>query len=273
MLLLCAGLVLDAEDLGGGGGGGGGGERGGRLIVRKSDGSDCLRWKFTAPSNSADECSAVRVPRRSDGSLCCSIVLAAEPEPEAGAGAGAAEAEEPAEEPAEEYYDDSEFVTTRGSNKYREAAPIDAPSDTAGSSIQPNSSPSPSPVSAPAEDPADEEYDDSEFASTMGSGSSSSKQPAPIAPIAAADGALDPHPQPQPAVEEEEPLLSPAYEDDYNNDFVSPEPSPTKMSAVGFTKGAAAGSFLPSIPSCPTFLTPPTHPIPPSIAPHRTAPQ
>ena len=229
MLLLCAGLVLDAEDLGGGGG---------RLIVRKSDGSDCLRWKFTAPSNSADECSAIRVPRCSDGSLCCSIVLAAEPEP--GAGAGAAEEEEEEEAP-EEYYDDSEFVTTRGSNKYREAAPIDAPSDTEGSSIQPNSSPSP--VSAPAEDPADEEYDDSEFANTMGSGGSgSSKQPAAAA-IAAADGALDPHPhpQPQPAVEVEEPLLSPAYEDDYNNDFVSPEPSPTKMSAVGFTKGAAAG--------------------------------
>ena len=266
--------MLDAEDLGGGGGGGGGGERGGRLIVRKSDGSDCLRWKFTAPSNSADECSAIRVPRRSDGSLCCSIVLAAEPEPEpeAEARAGAAEEEEEEEEePAEEYYDDSEFVTTRGSNKYREAAPIDEPSDIAGSSIRPNSSPSPSrsPVSAPAEDPADEEYDDSEFANTMGSGSGSSKQPAaaPIAPIAAADGALDPHPYPQPAVEEEEPLLFPAYEDDYNNDFVSPEPSPTKMSAVGFTKGAAAGSFLPSIPSCPTFLTPPTHP---SL--HRTAP-
>ena len=269
MLLLCAGLVLDAEDLGGGGGG----ERGGRLIVRKSDGSDCLRWKFTAPSNSADECSAIRVPRRSDGSLCCSIVLAAEPEPEpeaeARAGAAQEEEEEEEEEPAEEYYDDSEFVTTRGSNKYREAAPIDEPSDIAGSSIRPNSSPSPSrsPVSAPAEDPADEEYDDSEFANTMGSGSSSQQPAAAAAPIAAADGALDPHPYPQPAVEEEEPLLFPAYEDDYNNDFVSPEPSPTKMSAVGFTKGAAAGSFLPSIPSCPTFLTPPTHP-----SFHRTAP-
>jgi hypothetical protein len=81
--------------------------------------------------------------------------------------AAAAASKAAVEEPVDEYYDESEFVTTIGDNKYRVAAPIDvAPSDHEDVvSIETVEVVNAAPVETEVatEEPADEYYDDSEF--------------------------------------------------------------------------------------------------------------
>ena len=143
------------------------------------------------------------------------------------------------EEPVDEYYDDSEFVSTMGSNKNRAAAPIEAVE------VVPVVD-----TEVASEEPADDYYDDSEFVSTMGNNRNQAAAPIDATPtvredtnplsIETAESNPSPNPIPIPAGEEA-PLLSPAYEDDYNNDFASPESSPKKLSVAEPPKSLTDG--------------------------------